>query len=223
MTTNRVRLVARIVPVCLLAALLGCSARRTGADTATVPQPDGRDAAPAETGPTVAVDSATTADTSATPPADVAVPADASAVPVETSVAAPGDAGAADASPVVVRWNVSTLWGGERIEISAGGQVLYVVLAGPGSPGGREQEYRGTATPAEMEGLRKTFDDNDVCDIESERETGIPDEGHPTLQVSFPGMECTISLWDGEWLERDKPRACQEALHAIARRFVPAS
>jgi hypothetical protein len=30
-------------------------------------------------------------------------------------------------------------------------------------------------------------------------------------------------LWDGEWLERDGPRACQEALHAIARRFVPAT
>jgi hypothetical protein len=212
MTTNRVRLVARIAPVCLLAALLGCSARRTGADTATVPQPDGHDAVPAETGPTAAADSATAADTSASPPEDAAAPADASSTaPVETSSAAPGDAGAAVASPVVVRWGVATLWGGERIEISADGQVLYVVLAGPGSPGGREQEYRGTATPAEMEGLRKTF------------ETGIPDEGHPTLQVSFPGMECTISLWDGEWLERDEPRACQEALHAIARRFVPAS
>jgi hypothetical protein len=207
MTTNRDRRIAWSAFACLLAAFLACSARRTGSDTTSVPQPDGVDALPAESGPAV--------ETPATN--------DGGSGPAPEAVAAPGDGGAANASSVAVRWSVQSLFGGERIEISADGQVLYVVLAGPGSPGGQQQEYHGTLTPAELEGLRKTFDDNDLCEIESERETGIMDEGHPALEVHFPGMECTISLWDGEWLERSAPKACQEALHALARRFVPAS
>jgi len=189
-----------------LAAAFACSGRRSASDTATEPRPDGN--ATPEPRP----DEGTA--TPATPDGEAGPDTGAAAV----------DGGSADATApqFAVRWSVQSLFGGERIEITPDGQVLYVILGGPAT-GGQGQEYRGTATAAEMETLRRTFEENEVCELESERETGIPDEGHPTLQVALPGMECMVSMWDGEWLEREGPKACQEAVHAIARRLVPAA
>jgi len=131
-------------------------------------------------------------------------------------------ASGAAADGVVARWGVETLWGGERIEISADGSVLYVVLVGAAGRGQPDQEYRGTVTADDLVRLRRTFEEHDLCELRSGRD-GIPDEGFPSLTVAFPGLACTVALWDGEWLEGDDARPCQELLHELARRFLPAA
>jgi hypothetical protein len=196
------RLVLRAV---IVLSAVACSRGRPPADTATPVAPTTDEVSPAgdagAAGPAAEVAATAVVDVPVEAPAPVAAPA-----------SIPG---------LVARWSVQSLWGGERIEIGAGGEMLYVILAGAGSPGSQDREYRGTATPEELERLRSTLAENGVCDLRSERETGIPDEGHPTLDVAFPDLQCTVSMWDGEWLERPAPRACQEAVHALARRLVP--
>jgi hypothetical protein len=64
--------------------------------------------------------------------------------------------------------------------------------------GERTIETTGAATPTELEKLANGLRSNRCCELRSERELGVPDEGHTHMRLGFDGLSCDVSLWDNE-------------------------
>lgn len=119
---------------------------------------------------------------------------------------------------VVLHWGVSQgLWGAEVLEVKADGEVT--LHFDPADPAQETVDGSFDLTPEEMETLRRTLEEHDVCDIESGRD-GIPDEGHPGLNVSWGSIQCRVSAWDGEW-DEDAPEILA-AINELRRRATAA-
>lgn len=118
--------------------------------------------------------------------------------------------------PIVLVWGVSqALWGAEIFQVQLDGVVHYTF-----EPGFNEYleaiDVTMTLSDAQLAELRQTLVDHDFCDIESERELGIPDEGRPNVAVDWGDINCSVSLWDGEW--RENPDAA--AIVAVIRATI---
>ena len=117
--------------------------------------------------------------------------------------------------PVVLQWAVSQgLWGEEVFEVQENGLAHYTFVPVTGhtlAP----VDASTTLTEDQLEELREVLEDNDFCDIEAEREAGIPDEGRPTLSVDWESINCSVTLWDGDWSDISDADAVATAIRAL--------
>ena len=117
--------------------------------------------------------------------------------------------------PLAVRWAVSQgLWGEEVFEIQESGLAHYTFVPVTGhtlAP----VDASTTLTESQLGELRDVLNDSGFCDIEPEREAGIPDEGRPSLSVDSGSINCTVSLWDGEWDDNPDADAVASKIRAL--------
>jgi hypothetical protein len=121
---------------------------------------------------------------------------------------------------VVLEWGVSQgLWGTERLAVRADGGITYDFEPVQGRD---LAPVHGTAalSSEELEALRRTLAEQDVCSLQSER-PGIPDEGMPRLTLAFPDLECSVQLWDGEWRDGAQAGPCAVAVQGLVQRARP--
>jgi hypothetical protein len=119
---------------------------------------------------------------------------------------------------VLLHWGVSQgLWGAEVLDVKADGEVT--LHFDPADPNEETIDGSFELTPEELETLRRTLEEHDVCDIESGRD-GVPDEGRPGLRVSWGALQCRVSAWDGEW--RDDAPEILAAIDELRRRATAA-
>jgi hypothetical protein len=131
-------------------------------------------------------------------------------------VATPSVARAARADApdrVVVRWHVAQEgFGTETLEVRRDGRVSYSHLpVDPDSPVLSEGHTQLSA--AELGALVRTIREARVCPLRSER-AGLPYEGQATLELAAEELDCSITMWDGEWVERGRP--VWDAIRAVA-------
>ena len=117
--------------------------------------------------------------------------------------------------PIVMVWRSSHAFGGTEIfEVQSDGFVHYTF-----EPGFNETPAPIDATvrlsETQLEELRQTLSDHDFCDIESEREMGIPDEGRANVAVDWGEVNCSVSMWDGEWRENSDAAAVAAAIRTL--------
>ncbi len=86
-------------------------------------------------------------------------------------------------------------------------------------PGVPDQVKRGTISPAELRALRDSLAAAGCCSLASQRQVGVPDEGHTNLNVGFMGLVCRVSLWDNEWHQQATAAACAKLLDPLRRRL----
>jgi hypothetical protein len=117
-----------------------------------------------------------------------------------------------------VEWHVSqALWGSETFVIGHDGEAVYRYE--PAS--GRDQPAEsasGKVDASDLQRVRAVLLQNGFCALRSKRD-GVPDEGMPTLRVLLPGIGCAVQLWDGEWEDDPRARACAEAVERLRERI----
>lgn len=102
---------------------------------------------------------------------------------------------------VVLQYGVSHMGNTTSFEVKAGGAAEYTSTGGPGG----KKHVRATATEAEVNALTDVLRKNRFCSLTSGRSKGVPD------------LDCTVTLWDNEWYENEKARACLHAVEAFGR------
>jgi hypothetical protein len=82
---------------------------------------------------------------------------------------------------------------------------------------GGSAPVQGSVTAQERAQLVVVLRDNDFCALRSKREAGLADEAMPTIAVQLPeGLDCKVTMWDGEWHEDPKARACLQHVEKLA-------
>lgn len=110
-------------------------------------------------------------------------------------------ASATGTSPFLVRWTVSQgLWGREVFEVKRD-RVGHYEFVPAGDRTAKSRDI--TASVEALDAIARAARASSFCADKSSR-LGIPDEGKPTLELHLDGVDCTVSLWDGEWRERQK-------------------
>jgi hypothetical protein len=114
----------------------------------------------------------------------------------------------------LVSWGGTSHFGSDSFTIRADG-TLRKELTRPGQP---VEVETGTATAAELGALQDALEAAGCCALASQREIGVPDEGHTTLALAFPDLACVVSLWDNEWHELPAAARCGEVLEPLRSR-----
>ena len=123
------------------------------------------------------------------------------------------------ASSLFLRWEVShPHWGHEKIEVMQDGEARYWLQA-PKTQGGRSQRGALKLSPEDLEALQGTFKEQKLCALSSTREAADANESKPTLEVHAGSLECSVSLWFGEWKEAGAAAACLQAVAALRTRL----
>lgn len=117
---------------------------------------------------------------------------------------------------VVLRYGVSHLGGSTSFEVKSGGATEYTSTGGPAG----DKHVRATATEAEVGALGDVLRKNRFCSLTSGRSTGVPDEARPSIRARIAEIDCAVTLWDNEWYENEKARACLHAVEAFGRAIV---
>lgn len=116
-------------------------------------------------------------------------------------------------SGVVLQYGVSHMGNTTSFEVKAGGAAEYTSTGGPGG----KKHVRATATEAEVGALADVLRKNRFCSLTSGRSTGVLDEARPSIRVRLAEIDCSVTLWDNEWYENQKARACLHAVEAFGR------
>ena len=156
--------------------------------------------------PAAAQEDAAAGRTAATPVADAA--------PSEREVASPVPA----PDQPVVSFGGASRFGASSFMILPTGSARSSFTA-PGKPA---KVRTGMLAPRELAVLRDQLMKSGCCSLESQRTTGVPDEGHTNLNIGFPGLICSVSLWDNEWRELPAAAKCSRLLERIEKRLEPA-
>ncbi|HEY8143006.1 MAG TPA: hypothetical protein VIG06_10050 [Kofleriaceae bacterium] len=139
--------------------------------------------------------------------------------PRETTEAARAVADAAPAVPgpdqPVVSFGGASRFGADSFVILPNGSARFSFTA-PGKP---EDVKSGMVAPRELAALRDRLKAAGCCALTSQRTTGVPDEGHTNLLLGFPGLVCSVSLWDNEWHDLPAAAACASLLEPVRRRL----
>jgi hypothetical protein len=114
---------------------------------------------------------------------------------------------------VVLQYGVSHMGNTTSFEVKAGGAAEYTSTGGPGG----KKHVRATVTEAEVGALAEVLRKNRFCSLTSGRSTGVPDEARPSIRARLADLDCTVTLWDNEWYENQKARACLHAVEAFGR------
>lgn len=70
----------------------------------------------------------------------------------------------------------------------------------------------------DIEALVKILRERKFCALKAADRPGVPDEARPRIEVHYGGLDCTISMWDGQWHETEDARESLEAVEALAKR-----
>ena len=145
--------------------------------------------------------------------------------PVEIAAAAADAAPRApapDASPAVpapdqpvVSFGGASVFGSESLVILPTGSASETIRR-PRKP---DQVKSGMLQPKELAALRDGLKSAGCCALTSQRTVGVPDEGHTNLNLGFPGLVCSVSLWDNEWSELPAAKTCAAILERVSRRL----
>ena len=161
---------------------------------------------------------------SPTPPADerarpVPAPEERSRDATTAAATAPQavDAGAQVPAPPqpVVSFGGAGRFGADSFVILPDGSARSSFTA-PGRPA---EVKSGRVAPTDLRALRDALRVAGCCTLASQRTTGVPDEAHTTLQLGFPGLACSVSLWDNEWHDLPTAAGCVKQLDTIRRRL----
>ncbi len=114
---------------------------------------------------------------------------------------------------VALRYGVSHMGHSTSFEVKAGGAAEYTSTGGPEG----KKHLRATATEAEVGALTDVLRKNRFCSLTSGRSTGVPDEARPSISARLADLDCTVTLWDGEWYGDPKARACLHAVEAFGQ------
>ncbi len=91
-------------------------------------------------------------------------------------------------------FDVQGLWGGRRIRVTDGGQMIVQVVQRRMI----EQRYELRPSPSDFRQLLSVLIDNDFLTLQPAERPGIPDEARPTITVvNAAGEKCTVAKWAG--------------------------
>ena len=114
---------------------------------------------------------------------------------------------------VTLRYGVSHMGGSIAFEVKDDGAAEYTATAGPTG----NKHVRATATKEEIASLASVLRANRFCSLSSSRSKGVPDEARPSVRVRLQGLDCAVTLWDGEWHDDPAARACLSAVEDLGR------
>jgi hypothetical protein len=106
-----------------------------------------------------------------------------------------------------------------------GGSTFFVVhsdgTAEYSSSGGPQGSVKvtGKVPPEELEQLAALLEENDFCSNVSTRSSGVPDEAHPSASVRMHGIDCKVSMWDGEFRDDEEAKRSLAAIEALGSRL----
>lgn len=112
---------------------------------------------------------------------------------------------------VLLQYAVSHMSGAISFEVRVDGAAEYSASGGPGG----EKHVAARATPTEIDALASVLRKNHFCSLTSHRSTGVPDEARPSIRARIAEMDCTVTLWDGEWRDDAAANACLRAVEAF--------
>lgn len=112
---------------------------------------------------------------------------------------------------VLLQYGVGYMGGQTSFEVHADGSAEYEA----DEPGGKKKHVRARATPAEIDALAKVLREHHFCGLTSHRSRGVPDEARPTIRARIAGLDCAVTLWDGEWRDDADAFACLRAVEAF--------
>ena len=82
---------------------------------------------------------------------------------------------------------------------------------------GRHEEWTADLNQDELGALYQLLVDQQVWDIEGQRETGVPDEAYPVVTVRVADLEpLTVGMWHNEALENARFAAIMHELAGLA-------
>jgi hypothetical protein len=95
--------------------------------------------------------------------------------------------------------DVQGLWGGRRIRVTDGGQMVVQIV----QPGMIEQRYELRLSPSDFQQLLRVLIENDFLTLHPADRPGIPDEARPAITViNAAGEKWMVAKWAGVKDER---------------------
>lgn len=115
----------------------------------------------------------------------------------------------------VLRFGVGHRGGSTWFVVRSDGTAEYAEEGGP------KPQIKVTAkvTPAELEQLAAFLQENDFCSNVSTRSSGVPDEAHPSASVRMHGIDCKVSMWDGEFRDDEAAGRALAAIEAFGAKL----
>jgi hypothetical protein len=108
-------------------------------------------------------------------------------------------------------YGVSHRGGWVSFVVHTDGTAEYKASGGPDGP----VEVAGKVTPAELEQVASLLRENDLCGLRSGRDVGVPDEARPSIRVRLGDLDCEVELWDGEYRDNPRAKACLAAVEGL--------
>ncbi len=91
-------------------------------------------------------------------------------------------------------FDVQGLWGGRRIRVTDGGQMVVEIV----QRGMIEQRYELRLSPSDFRQLLRVLIENDFLTLQPPDRPGIPDEARPTITtVNSAGEKWIVAKWAG--------------------------
>ncbi|NUO49641.1 MAG: hypothetical protein HOV80_12360, partial [Polyangiaceae bacterium] len=100
----------------------------------------------------------------------------------------------------VLRFGVGHMGGSTFFVVHSDGTAEYSSSGGPQG----SVKVTGKVPPEELEQLAALLQENDFCSNVSTRSTGVPDEAFPSASVRMHGIDCKVSMWDGEFRDDEE-------------------
>jgi hypothetical protein len=71
--------------------------------------------------------------------------------------------------------------------------------SGWGSEGATPAHVQWKVPPADLQTLLETLSDQSVCKLHGSGRSPVPEEHNATLELAFPGLQCTVSMLENDW------------------------
>lgn len=115
--------------------------------------------------------------------------------------------------PEVLRFGVGHMSGSYHFVVFEDGHASYEERGG-GRP---EKKVETTVTKEELAALAKTLRDHDLCGKRGSSRKAVPDEARPSVAVRLEGLDCRVTMLDGEWRDDEHAKAALAAIEAFGR------
>jgi hypothetical protein len=116
---------------------------------------------------------------------------------------------------VVLRFGVGHMGGSTAFVVKSDGTAEYTEEGGPNG----KLKVTAKATPEELQKLAALLEENDFCSLVSMRSTGVPDEAHPSASVRMHGIDCKVSMWDGEFRDDEEAKRSLAAIEGLGSKL----
>ncbi len=114
---------------------------------------------------------------------------------------------------VLLEWKLhNRAYGDEELTVMSNGRARYLYTPNvPTRPGERGE---ATLTTTRFREARLALERAHACALRSERE-GEPYEPQGTLRLALPNLQCSVTLWDGEWRIDDDARDVLQVIEEL--------